>query len=285
MWRHFGGALRYPLLAVRYRLLVQNFFRRELVGRFRGSFLGVFWVLLHPIFLFSIYFFVFGYVFRAKLSAGIVETAGPSPDFAVYMLSGLLVINSFMEATSRSCTTIHENGNLVKKVAFPCELLPVHLVGVSTVVFLVGVTVLLALGIPTGTIVPDAQLAFWPLVLAVQVVLSLGVGLTLACVYVFMRDAAQVWSMFGQALLFLSPTFWRLAPDGLAAPEPWATVLRANPLYALMQAHRHSLGVTRFALDGTLLGHLAVAAAWAFAALLFGYGLFMSRREKFADMV
>ena len=62
-------------------------------------------------------------------------------------------------------------------------------------------------------------------------------------------------------------------------------MLRASPLYALMQAHRHSLGITPATLDGTLLGHLGVAAIWAVVFMVAGYGLFMSRREKFADLV
>lgn len=282
LWRYVGGLAGYPRLAWRQRILVQNFFRRELLGRFRGSFLGAFWVLAQPIFLFTIYFFIFGYVFQARLS----KADGPDPSFAVYMLSGLLVVTAFMEATSRACMSVYENGNLVKKVAFPCELLPVHLVGVASVVFLVGLTVLMVLGLWTGTIVPGAGILLWPLVLFVQMAMSLGVGLGLACIFVFMRDATHMWAMAGQALMFLSPTFWVMeGPSGLGAKAEWVRHLSWGPLYALMQAHRHSLGVTPAALDGTLLGHLGVAAAWALVFLVLGYGLFASRREKFADLV
>jgi lipopolysaccharide transport system permease protein len=237
---------------------------------------------LHPIFLFTIYFFIFGYVFRARLSPG----DGPDPSFAVYMLSGLLVVTAFMEATSRACTTVYDNGNLVKKVAFPCELLPIPIVAVATVVFLVGVAVLLPLGLATNTIELGPSILLWPLVLAVQMAMSLGVSLALACIYVFMRDASQIWGMIGQAIMFLSPTFWVLGGAyGLARNSSWASGLRWGPIYALMQAHRHSLGVTRPVLDGTLLGHLAVAAAWAVLFMVLGYSLFASRREKFADLV
>lgn len=272
--------MRYPRRIWRHHLLVQNFFRRELFGRFRGSVLGVFWVLIQPIFLFSIYFFVFAFMFSTKFGG----STGPA--FAVYMLSGLLVVTSYMEATTRSCTVVVENGNLVKKVAFPCELLPVHLVGVSTMVFLVGVVVLMVIGLSTGTMAPDARILLWPFVVVVQVVFSLGVGLTLACVHVFMRDASHLWGLLGQAWMFLSPTFWYLEGDGgLLQKSELAAWLRINPLYPLMQAHRLALGVTPGAVDGTLGEHLLVASAWAVAFIVFGHALFMSRREKFADLV
>lgn len=278
--RYLGDVLRYPVRIWRHRLLVQNFFRRELFGRFRGSFLGVFWVLVQPIFLFSIYFFVFGFMFSVKFAGAV------GPAFAVYMLSGLLVVTSFMESTSRACTTVVENGNLVKKVAFPCELLPVHLVAVATMVFLVGVIVLMTVGLSFGTITPDARLLAWPLVLLVQVVFCLGVGLTLACINVFMRDASHIWSLLGQAWMFLSPGFWWMEGEGgLLQKAEWASWLRLNPLYPLMQAHRLSLGVTLERVDGTLTQHLSVAAAWAIGFMVLGHSLFMSRREKFADLV
>jgi len=278
--RHLGAVLRYPARIWRHRLLVQNFFRRELFGRFRGSFLGVFWVLVQPIFLFSIYFFVFGFMFGVKFGAE------PGPAFAVYMLSGLLVVTNYMEATSRACTVVVENGNLVKKVAFPCELLPVHLVGVATMVFIVGLIVLMVIGLSTGTVTPDLRLLVWPLVLLVQIVFCLGVGLTLACVHVFMRDTSHIWALLGQAWMFLSPAFWYLEGEGgLLAKTEWAGWLRLNPLYPLMQAHRLALGVTPSRVDGTLGGHLAVAAAWAIAFLVLGHAVFTSRREKFADLV
>lgn len=280
LFRFVGDVLRYPVCIWAHRLLVQNFFRRELLGRFRGSFLGVFWVLVQPIFLFSIYFFVFGFMFSMKFPG----QAGP--EFAVYLLSGLLVVTAFMEATLRACTVVVENGNLVKKVAFPCELLPVHLVGVATMVFLVGIVVLMIIGLATGTVTPDLRILAWPLVLAVQIVFSLGVGLALACIHVFMRDAAHIWALVGQAWMFLSPGFWYLeGKGGLLEKTEWASWLRLNPLYPIMQANRLALGVTPNRVDGTLTHHLLVASAWAIGMLVIGHALFMSRREKFADLV
>lgn len=281
---HLASLLDYPAKVWRHHLLVQNFFRRELLGRFRGSLLGIGWVLLQPLFLFTLYFLVFGFMFGTRLAIG----AGPSPDFAVYMLSGVLVVTAFLEATGRACTVVVDNGNLVKKVAFPCELLPVHVGAVAMAVFLVGTGLLLAIGLSTGLVRLDGNFALWPLALAVHWAMALGFGLALACIYVFMRDIAYVWGMIGQALMLLSPTFyWLRGPhnDGLASKLSWADSLTWTPLYSLVQCHRHCLGVTPEWLDGTVWSHLGVSALWAVAAVLIGHALFMSRREKFADLV
>ena len=281
---HLASLFDYPAKIWRHHLLVQNFFRRELLGRFRGSVLGLFWVLIQPLFLFTLYFLVFGFMFGSRLAPGV----GPSPDFAIYMLSGVLVVTSFMEATSRACTVVVDNGNLVKKVAFPCELLPVHVGGVAIMVFLVGVLLLLTLGLSTGVARIGANIFLWPLVLIAHVVMALGFGLALACIHVFMRDAAYIWGMLGQALMLLSPTFyWLYGPtgDGLASRLPWAEWLTWTPLYSLVQAHRHCLGVTPEWLDGDVWSHLATTASWAIGAMVFGHALFMSRREKYADLV
>ncbi len=282
LWRWLLPMLGYPRVVWEQRTLVHNFFRRELLGRFRGSALGIFWVLVQPIFLFAVYFAVFGFVFKARF----VEGEGPDPNFAVYLFSGVLVITAFLEATTRSCTAVVDNGNLVKKVAFPCELLPVHLGLVSLLVMLVGVVVLLITGTISGVVKPGLGLLLWPVVLFLQFVLALGIGLFLAGLHVFMRDAVQIWGILGQAWMFLSPVFWIMeGPYGFRARLSWAWILEWNPLYPILQAHRLSLGITPGIIDGTLAGHLAASAAWALGCLAIGYTFFMSRREKFADLV
>jgi lipopolysaccharide transport system permease protein len=282
--RHLGPVVSYPALAWQQRLLVQNFFRRELLGRFRGSFLGVFWVLVHPIFLFAIYYVVFGYFFRVKWNPLLGR---PDPEFAVYLFSGIIVYTAFMEATGRACTVITDNGNLVKKVAFPCELLPLHLGMVSLMVYLVGAVVLLVVGGSLGNVVIGAKLLLWPVVLVIHAALALGIGLLLACLHVFMRDMTQIWGILSQAWLFLSPVFWHV--DQFKAQLGSAVaLLYLNPIYPLIQAHRHVLGVGvkgELTVDEPLGQVLLLSAAWALFFLLLGYGVFMSRREKFADLV
>lgn len=276
----------YPAQVWRHRYLVQNFFRRELLGRFRGSMLGIFWVLIQPIFLFVVYYLVFGYLF------GNVKTGqSPDPFFAIYLFSGVLAFNALTEGLTRSCNCVVENGNLVKKVAFPSQLMPVHSILIALMVYCVGATVCFTAGVSTGVLQPGLELLLLPVVLLVQFCFTLGFGLLLANLQVFARDTSQLWGIVSMTWLFVSPVFWfPHLLEGKFGPV-LSGLFTINPAYALLQAHRIALGMRDRDLDGHLIqfgsigGHLAHAAAFALVFLAIGYSVFSSNRHKFADFV
>src|SRR5690606_26180747 len=108
MLSHLPSLLLYPLRIWQNRFMVQNFLRRDLMGRFHGSFLGIYWLLAQPLFQFVVYFFVFGILF------GNYKT-GQLPDayFAVFLFSGVIGFHALMETTSQACSIVVDNGNLV----------------------------------------------------------------------------------------------------------------------------------------------------------------------------
>ncbi|GDY02581.1 transport permease protein [Planctomycetota bacterium] len=283
--QHLLPVLGFPKTIWEHRYLVQNFFRRELLGRFRGSVLGLLWVLIHPMFLFAIYYFVFGYLF-GRPGTG----TAPSPEYALYMFSGVIVFASLTEGLGRACTCITDNGNLVKKVAFPSELLPVPVILVAMVVYLVGALVCVGVGLWFGLLTPGLELLLLPVVLVLQFMLSLGLGLLLANGNVFARDTSQLWSIIASAWMFLTPVFW--VPKQLIENVPWLEQMLAfNPAYPLVQAHRLCLGAHPSTLNGVavdygnLSDHLLNAAVWAVLFLVVGYAVFTSRKHKYADLV
>lgn len=317
MLRHLVPLFGYPGVMASNTTLLGNFFRRDFLGRFRGSFLGVFWVLVQPIFLFAIYFMVFGFLFAPK-----GQTGAASIEFAIYLFGGIIAFNSFSESTTRSCTVVLENGNLVKKVRFPCELLPISNIMVSMTVYLVGAMVMLIVGTWLGQIDYGLHMLALPLVWLVHFTMCLGFGLLLATLQVLIRDTTHLYTIAQQAWFFLSPVFWPYAMiQGKLLDHNaghWAWVMEVNPLYALVQSHRQALGfgtehvqMMRFAtspeggyvvkegvevfsnpfmqavvepLPG-LFQHLGVAAIWATLFLVVGYSFFMSRKRKFSDLV
>jgi lipopolysaccharide transport system permease protein len=278
----------------RHRYLVHNFFRRELLGRFRGSALGLLWVLVHPMFMFAVYYLVFGYLF------GNTKTGtAPTPEYALYLFSGVIAFTALAEGTTRSCTCVVDNGNLVKKVAFPSQLLPVPLVLVSLTVYAVGALVCLVVGVAYGVLSPGWSLLLLPVVLLIQFVMTLGIGLFLANAFVFSRDANHLWGIFSAAWMFLTPVFWY--PHALegAIADFIKGLFAWNPAYPLLQAHRLVLGagpvkytkevdgvpVEMWSDFGNLGDHLLHASLWALVFLFLGYAVFMSRRHKYADLV
>lgn len=279
--RHVLPLVRYPAVAWRNRYMIQNFLRRDLMGRAHGSLLGIWWLLLHPLFMFCVYYLVFG-MFLGNQKAG----EPPDPAFAIYLFSGVIVFHALVEATTQCCQIVVDNGNLVKKVAFPSEALVVHVCIVSLVLYLVGAVVCVPVGWFLGVLHPGWLLLTLPLVLAVQFVMTIGIGLLLANLYVFVRDISQLWRIVTSVWMFLTPVFW--TPQLLVGKQfpGWFTGLltHGNPAAPLLQAHRLAMGMgSDLALS--FWGQLGTAAAWAFGFLVLGYSTFMASKHKYADLV
>jgi ABC-type polysaccharide/polyol phosphate export permease len=276
--RILTGIFTYPLLMYRHWGLVLNFSRREFHGRFKGSALGALWVLIHPLFTFLIYWVMFGVLLGAR------GKEGQSPNwYAFYLLSGVLTWTVFVETATRSCNVILENGNLIKKVAFPSELLPLHLVGVNLLVFLTGVTAFFLLGAIMGELYPSWKLLFLPLVLLVQLVFTMGVGLFLACAQVFLRDTAQIFTIVSQAWMFATPIFWH---EGMfeGKIEPWLPLLKLNPMLHIVGAQRVVLGIIPGTVED-ILSSCGIAFVSAFVVFVLGYAFFKGYQDRFADEV
>jgi ABC-type polysaccharide/polyol phosphate export permease len=292
--RHLLPIVGYPARIWRNRFMVQNFLRRDLMGRFHGSFLGAYWLLAQPLFQFIVYYFVFGLLF-GNWKAGSGQP--PDPHFAIYLFSGVIGFHALVETTSQTCTIVVDNGNLVKKVAFPSEVLPVHVSLVSVVIYLIGAVVLVLVGLLSGILQTGWLVLALPLVLVVQVVMTLGIGLLLSSLNVFIRDVSQLWRIIAMAWMFLSPVFWE--PELMAHKFGALSKLLfwLNPAFPLLQAHRAALGVTGsmnnppegMVTVGVPVGdfwfHLGIASAWALGFLVVGYTVFMSRKHKFADLI
>ncbi|MFO1076099.1 MAG: ABC transporter permease [Planctomycetota bacterium] len=287
MLRHVLPLLGYPKLIWRNRYMIHNFFRRELMGRFHGSYLGVGWLLARPLFQFAIYYFVFGILF-GDLRGG----KAPDTAHAIYLFSGVIFFYTLVEATSICCNVVVANGNLVKKVAFPSETLVIPVVLNALVVYAVGAVVCIATGLAFGVLQPGwLLLGFVPLGV-VMLVFMVGFGLLLANANVFIRDVSQLWGLATMAWMFVTPVFWTpdllygKVKDGLGEQFTWIADLffNLNPAYSMLQASRLSLGGVD-PLLGDFWMHMLWSSCWAVAAMVLGYSSFMSAKHKYADLV
>jgi lipopolysaccharide transport system permease protein len=280
--RHSLPAFGYPWVAWKHASLVRNFYNRELLGRFRGSLLGVLWVLIQPMFQFTVYFIVFGYLFGRVGGA-------PDPEFAVFLFAGIICFGLFTQGTSSALGSVVQNGNLVKKVAFPCELLPLVPVLVETIVFLVSCVVLLAFGLATGTTQLGVEFLALPWLVLVLGVFSTGLSLILANLYVFARDVKHVWGILSMAWFFMTPVFWPLSMLQQKPSLAWlATAMEFNPMFSFVTAHRQVFGIARHTpaeVPGTVVENLAIGSLWAIGAFVLGYGTFMANKKRYADLV
>lgn len=260
----------------RYRALIAQMARRDVVGRYRGSLLGVAWSLVTPLMLLCVYGFVFGVVFDARLGAGSLAAAGGASHFALSLFAGLIVHGMFAECVSRAPALMVQNANFVKKVLFPLEIFSFILVGAAVFHFAVSAGVLLvAIAAFKGGLSLTAL--YLPLVLFPFVLLLLGVSWALSAVGVFVRDIGQVTQLLLTVLMFLSPVFYsRQALP--AALQPW---LLLNPMTFIIEQVRAVLLTDTAPNWCGLLVYMAVAML----AAMGGYALFQRARRGFADVL
>lgn len=254
------------------RDLINALVKREVAGRYRGSFLGVIWSFVNPVLMLAVYTFVFSEVFKARWNGGV----GSKTEFAIVLFSGLMIFNLFAECFNRAPGLVLSNANYVKKVVFPLEVLPVVALGSALFHLLVSCMVwllffVLCMGIPplTALLMPFAVL---PLLL-----LSLGVGWFLASLGVYLRDIAQFTGILTTVLMFMSPIFYPIS----ALPKEYQYLMMLNPLTPVIGQARDALIWGRLP-DWLELGGYTLAMA--FVAWL-GFAWFQKTRKGFADVI
>ena len=256
-----------------HRQLIWQMTKREVVGRYRGSIMGLAWSFFNPILMLSVYTLVFSGVFKSRWSVGGEETKS---EFAVVLFVGMIVHGLFAEVLNRAPGLILGNVNYVKKVVFPLEVLPVIAMGAALFHSLVSLLVLLiAFIIFNGYLHWTA--IFTPFVLLPLVILTLGLAWMLASLGVFLRDVGQTIGIITTIAMFLAPVFFPVT----ALPENFRPLIMANPLTLIIEQARQVL-IWGDLPDWTGLGIytlVASAVAWV------GYAWFQKTRKGFADVL
>lgn len=258
----------------RNRQLVVQMTKREVVGRYKGSAMGLAWSFFNPVFMLVVYTFVFSEIFKSRW--GGVGGDESKTQFAVVLFVGMIVLSLFSEVLNRAPGLILSNVNYVKKVVFPIEILPVIAMGAALFHTLISLGVLLAaFAVFNGYLHWTA--IFTPLVVFPLVILTTGLAWMLASLGVFLRDVGQTIGILTTVLMFLSPVFYPVT----AVPERFRPFIMANPLTFIIEQAREVL-VWGHLPNWLGLGVYTLAAtfvAWA------GYAWFQKTRKGFADVL
>ncbi|MDP3898893.1 MAG: ABC transporter permease [Mesorhizobium sp.] len=251
--------------------------RREIAGRYRGSWLGLLWSLITPLFMLGVYTFVFGFVLKTRWTAANDGGAAHSTtEFAVVLFAGLLVFQFFAEVVARAPLLVLSNKNYVKKIVFPIEVLPVVAIGAA--LFHVGVSLVVLLVFVFGVFgsIPWTFILA-PLVIAPLVLLILGLSWFLAAIGVYFRDISQFIAPIITAMMFMSPIFF----PRTTMPDWLQPLMFLNPLTLPVEAMREVV-VFGQQPNWTALGLYSLVAL---AAAVLGYQFFQITRRGFADVL
>lgn len=256
----------------RNRDLILASVRREVIGRYKGSVIGIAWSFFNPLLMLTIYTFVFSEVFKARW--GTVEESRVT--FALLLFAGLIVFNLFAESISRAPGLILSNVNYVKKVVFPLEILPVISVCASLFHAAISLAVwLLAYFLMFGP--PHVSILYLPILLIPFVFFVVGLSWILASLGVFLRDVSHFVGIATTALMFLSPIFY----PATALPETYRQFIYLNPMTLIIEETRQVL----FWGNPPNLNEALILWLTSLTIALCGFSWFQKTRKGFADVL
>lgn len=256
----------------RHRELILQMTRREVLGRYKGSAMGLLWSFFNPVLMLTVYTFVFSVVFNARWSSGSESRV----QFALVLFTGLIMHTLFADVLNRAPGLVLSNVNYVKKVIFPLEILPVVAIGAALFHALISLSVLLGAHLLFNGFL-HWTILFLPIVIVPILILILGAAWMLASLGVYLRDVGQLIGIFTSILLFLSPIFYPISalPESL---RPWMLI---NPLTFIIEQMRSVLIAGQ-------LPHWQGLWFYFLGSSIFtwiGYFWFQKTRRGFADVL
>jgi lipopolysaccharide transport system permease protein len=256
------------------RQLIIQMTKREVIGRYKGSVMGLAWSFFNPVFMLIIYTFVFSVVFKSRWPG--MANNDSKTQFAVILFAGLIVLNLFNEVLNRSPSLILSNVNYVKKVVFPIEILPIVAIGAALFHCLISLVVLLIAFLAFHGYL-HWTIAFIPFVLIPLLIFIAGIAWILSSLGVYLRDVGQTIGLVTTVLMFLSPVFYPVT----AVPERLRPFIMVNPPTFIIEQARDVLVLGNLPHWPGLVAYTLAATVVAWA----GYAFFQKTRKGFADVL
>jgi len=258
----------------RHRELIWQFTRRQVVQRYKGSYMGLLWSFITPLALLLVYTCAFSVILKVSWGRG--EVPGGHVNYAIMLFAGFVAFNVFSESILSAPHLIVNNPNLVKRVVFPMETLPVDAVGAAFVNSLFGLVILLIGVIAVQGYIPWT-IIFLPLIYLPLLLLSAGFTWFFTSLGVFIRDVGHLLAVLIQMLFFLTPIIYPLS----SVPESIRFLLYLNPLSFIVNHFR------RVIIFGQMpdWGQYSMLTLLAGLVCVLGYIWFMKSKKTFADVV
>lgn len=246
-----------------YREFLLTNVKKEIRGKYKKSVLGVLWSFLNPLLMLAVYAVIFPLILKIK-----------EDNYVIFLITALIPWNFFTTVITQGAATIIQNGNIIKKVYFPREILPISIVTSGLVNFLISEIIVFIFILFSG-IGFSIYIAYLPLVILIQYVLLLGITFILSSVTVFLRDLEHIIGVVIQVLFYGTPIMYNL---NTLAPQ-YANIIRLNPLTPIIQAYRDIL-YTKMAPDLVSLGGIGL---FSVILMIIGYFVFDKLQKKFAE--
>ena len=248
-----------------YREFLKTNVKKDIRGKYKGSFLGVLWSFLNPLLMVLVYALVFPYIMRTNVD-----------NYLVYLITGVIPWNFFTTCITTGCNCVWINGGIIKKVYFPREILPISVVAAGLINFLISCVIIL-LFVLFGGIGFSVQLLWLPLIAIIQSALSLGLLFILSAINVYVRDAEYIINFFITMLFYATPVLYSTS----LFPEKFRWILYLNPMTTIINSYRD---IFYYKTMPDLVSLLTVLAASIILTII-GALIFKKLKKGFAEEV
>ena len=248
-----------------YRELLKTNVKKDIRGKYKASFLGVLWSFINPLLQVLVYAIVFPYIMKVQ-----------TPNYLVFLVCGIIPWTWFTTSLTQGTTCITNNGNLIKKVYFPREILPISVVTSGLVNFLISCIIILIF-VLLGGLGLSWHLVFLPLIALIQYIFLLAFALLLGAINVYVKDVEYIVIFIINMLFYATPILYTTTMfDG------WITwIFKLNPMAHLLNAYRDIFYVHEI----PQIGNLMILLGIGIVALVLCYSIFKKLERKFAEEI
>ena len=248
-----------------YRELLKSNIKKEIRGKYKGSFLGILWSFINPLLTVLVYAIVFPYILRVK-----------QENYLIFLIVGVIPWNFFVTTINQGVTTVLTNGDIIKKVYFPREILPIS-VALSTLInFFISCIIIFLFIIGSG-IGLHKFIILLPVIAIIQFMLTLGIIFILSAINVYVRDVEYITNFIISMLFYGTPIIYSIS----MFPEKFRWLLNLNPMAHIVEAYRSIL----YYLKWPDFKSLGLVALFSFGVMLTGYAIFRKLEKGFAEEV
>lgn len=248
-----------------YRELLKSNVKKEIRGKYKGSFLGILWSFINPLLTVLVYAIVFPYILRAN-----------QDNYLIFLIVGIIPWTFFTTVISQGTTSVLINANIIKKVYFPREILPLSVAVSGLINFFISCIIVFLFVIFSG-IGLSIYALFLPLIALLQFILSLGIIFITSAINIYVRDVEYIVTFIVNLLFYATPIIYSID----MFPEKYRWILNINPLATIISSYRDILFYKQLP-DFYMLGLVTIVS---FVILIFGYIIFRCLEKGFAEEV
>lgn len=249
----------------KYRELLKTNIKKEIRGKYKNSFLGVLWSFLNPLLQIAVYALVFPFILK-----------NTQDNYVIFLCCGQIPWAFFSTTISRSAFTMVENGNIIKKVYFPREILPISVVTSETVNFLIS-TIIIIVFVIFGGIGLSKYIMLYPIVLLAQYLLLIAISLIVSSISIYIRDLQHLIGVALQLLFYAAPIVY--TPESI--PEQFKWILKCNPMTYIISGYRN-IFYNQTMIE---LKPLLILIVCSLVACAIGYVIFNKLQKGFAEQL